>query len=696
MRVERSVVIRASQDRVWEKLADPGKLPTFMASITRFERSGAQRVGVGARYNLRLEVGSAYPGGLIEIVEYEPGWELAWNSVTGLDHRGRWRLRPGRAGTTVVTFRLIYSTPGLPFGPIVDAVSAPLLRDTVRRSLEELKRQLEAISTVPSAPGALELALRGGEDLAVLGRSGLLRLYGPAQLFGLGRALLTWGVTPAAAYASAAALSPDRDAIVDEAGSVTFRDVDRRTNALARGLAELGVSGDSGVGMLARNHRGFIEGSVAAWKLGARTVYLNTSFAGPQLRQVLKREDVDTLIHDSEFAKQVGPAQRRVRKVLSWEEGVVGSARSLEDLIEVEDTGSLSAPDKPGRAVILTSGTTGAPKGAQRSLATSIDPAVALLSRIPLRVEEPTMIAAPLFHAWGFAHLMVGLLLRSTLVLQRRFDPEQVLAGIERNRVTTLVAVPVMLQRILELPARTRRRYDTSSLRVVAVSGSALSNGLAHRFMDEFGDVLYNLYGSTEVAWAAIATPAELRAHAGTAGRPPRGTVVRVYREDGVIAAPGESGQIFVGNDLLFEGYTGGGSKEMRDGLMTTGDLGHFDADGLLFVEGRSDDMIVSGGENVYPGEVEDVIGKLPGVAECAVVGVPDPQFGQALQAFVVRAGRGARVTEDSVRAHVRNKLARYKVPKSVVFVKELPRNATGKVVKKELRSQRPSLSAAR
>ena len=686
MRVEESVVIRVPQDRVWDKLADPGRLPEFMAAITRFEQSGSRRAGLGARYNLRLQVGSAYPGGLIEIVEYEPGWELAWNSVTGLGHRGRWRLRPGRGGTTVVTFRLIYSTPGLPFGPIVDAVSAPLLRDVVRRSLQELKRQLEAASTVPAAPGVVELAVRGAEDLAVLRHSGLLRPYGPLQLFGAGRALLSWGITPAAAYSSAAAISPDREAIVDEAGSLTFRDVDRRTNALARGLAEIGVEQDSAVGLLARNHRGFVEASVAAWKLGARTVYLNTSFAGPQLRSVVRREGVEVLIHDSEFAKQVGPAQRRVQRLLAWEEGVVGRQRALEDLIEIEDTSGLSAPRRAGRAVILTSGTTGDPKGAQRSLATSIDPAVALLSKIPLRVEEPTLIAAPLFHAWGFAHLMVGMLLRSTLVLQRRFDPEQVLAAIERNGVTALVAVPVMLQRILELPARTRRKYDTSSLRVVAVSGSALTPGLAHRFMDEFGDVLYNLYGSTEVAWATIATPAELRVHPATAGRPPRGTVVRIYREDGTLADPGETGQIFVGNDLLFEGYTGGGSKETRDGLMTTGDLGRFDADGLLFVDGRADDMIVSGGENVYPAEVEGVIERLPGVAECAVVGVDDAQFGQVLKAFVVK-GRRARLTEEAVRSHVRDRLALYKVPKSVVFVKELPRNATGKVVKKKLRS---------
>jgi fatty-acyl-CoA synthase len=335
--------------------------------------------------------------------------------------------------------------------------------------------------------------------------------------------------------------------------------------------------------------------------------------------------------------------------VLGWDVGIVGRRRSAEDLIEVEATDSLRPPRQAGGAVILTSGTTGTPRGAQRSATTGLLPAVALLSRIPLRVEETTLIAAPLFHAWGFGNWMLSLLLRSTLVLQRRFDPEAVLAGIEQHRVTALVAVPVMLQRILELPPRTRRRYDTSSLRVVSVSGSAFGAGLATAFMDEFGDVLYNLYGSTEVAWATIATPDELRQHPDTAGRPPLGTVVRVYREDGSEAEPGETGAIYVGNELLTEGM----GKEMRDGLMSTGDLGHFDEDGLLFVRGRSDDMIVSGGENVYPAEVEDVISRLPEVAEAAVVGVADESFGQALRAYVVRRA-GARLTEASVKDAVR------------------------------------------
>jgi acyl-CoA synthetase (AMP-forming)/AMP-acid ligase II len=270
-------------------------------------------------------------------------------------------------------------------------------------------------------------------------------------------------------------------------------------------------------------------------------------------------------------------------------------------------------------------------------------------------------------------------------VLQRRFDPAATLAAASQHRVHSLVAVPVMLQRLLELPDHVRSARPLRALRVVAVSGSALPGALAIRFMDAYGDLLYNLYGSTEAAWAAIASPADLRAAPGTAGRPPRGTVVRIVDDRGHELPPDHIGRIFVGNSMVFEGYTGGGDKERLDDLVSTGDLGRFDEDGRLFVEGRDDDMIVSGGENVFPAEVEDLLSHHPAVAEVAVVGVPDERFGQRLAAYVVRRG-GTRADEGQLRGYVRERLAGYKVPRDIVFVDVLPRNATGKVLKRELR----------
>jgi acyl-CoA synthetase (AMP-forming)/AMP-acid ligase II len=499
------------------------------------------------------------------------------------------------------------------------------------------------------------------------------------------RALRRWGPTPAAAYTGSAARYPNRAAIVDERGILTFDEVQRRTNALAWGLKAEGVEEGDGVAIMCRNHRGFIDATIACSKLGANSLYLNTAFAGPQIADVLRREDPKVLIYDEEFADLVSEGSVGRKCFVAWcDPGETPLAPLLEELIAREGDAELQPPSERGRVVILTSGTTGTPKGAARKQPESLDPAAALFSKIPLKARETTMIAAPMFHSWGFAHFTLALPLASTLVLRRRFDPEDTLRVVAQHRASALAVVPVMLQRILELPKEAIARYDTHALRVIAVSGSALPGELATRAMDVFGDVVYNLYGSTEVAWATIATPSDLRAAPGTAGRPPLGTIVKLLDAEGREARPGEGGRIFVANELVFEGYTGGGGKEIVGGLMSTGDVGHFDVAGRLFVDGRDDEMIVSGGENVFPREVEDLLADSEQIEEAAVIGVDDAEWGQRLKAFVVPRN-GAQLSEDTVKGYVKENLARYKVPREVVFLDELPRNATGKVLKREL-----------
>jgi fatty-acyl-CoA synthase len=523
------------------------------------------------------------------------------------------------------------------------------------------------------------------EVAQTLARTGLLRPTRPDRVVRSLMALRRWGPTPAAAYMGAAARDPDRTALVDERGGLTFSDVHRRTNALAHGLRQAGVAEGDGVAIMCRNHRGFIDATVACSKLGASALYLNTAFAGPQITDVLRREDPAAVVYDAEFSELVADGARERLRFVGWSDpGSDAADPLLEDLIADGDESGVSPPVERGRVVILTSGTTGSPKGATRKEPDSMAPMAAMLSKIPLRVKETTMIAAPMFHSWGFAHFTLGMPLASTLILQRRFDPEETLRAVAQHRASSLALVPVMLQRILDLDPRTIARYDLRSLRILAVSGSALPGELAIRAMDTFGDVLYNLYGSTEVAWATIATPADLRAAPGTAGRPPLGTVVKLLDKAGNEVPPGASGRIFVANEMVFDGYSGGGSKEIIDGLMSTGDVGHFDAAGRLFVDGRDDEMIVSGGENVFPREVEDLLADHAQVEEVAVVGVPDNEFGQRLRAFVV-ARPGTSLTEDVVKDYVKQNLARYKVPREVVFIEELPRNATGKILKREL-----------
>ncbi|HET9859029.1 MAG TPA: AMP-binding protein [Nocardioidaceae bacterium] len=519
--------------------------------------------------------------------------------------------------------------------------------------------------------------------LRVLASAGIIYPYSPRVLYRIARTLHEWGRGPAGGFTTLAQRHPDQVGVIDERGELTFGELHRRSNALAHSLRDLGIREGGSVAILCRNHRGFIEASIAAAKLGADLLYLNTAFAAPQLGEVFAREKPAAIIYDQEFTDLIERSGSRATRVLAWVDSEPGDLPTLEQLIGAGSSDDLVPPGHRSRSVILTSGTTGTPKGAPRSEG-SFDAGVALLSRLPLKRGWRTHIAAPLFHTWGWAHLNLAMLMGSTMVLRRRFDPEDCLRAVTEHRCDSMAVIPVMLQRIMQLPHDTLASYDLSHVKVVAASGSALPGDLGSDWMDRFGDHLFNIYGSTEVAWVTIAQPADLRAAPGTAGRPPHATVVRLYDEQGTPVREGEPGRIFVGNSMLFEGYTGGGSKDMVEGLMSTGDVGRFDADGLLFVEGRDDEMIVSGGENVFPQEVEDCLSRHDAVVEAAALGVDDAEFGKRLRAFVVLAP-STEVSEDDLKDWVKQNLARYKVPREIVVLDELPRNATGKILKREL-----------
>lgn len=501
-----------------------------------------------------------------------------------------------------------------------------------------------------------------------------------------------WGPTLAAGYAAGVTRRGDEVAIVDDDGTLSFREVHEQSSALANALARRGVGPETPVALLARNSRWFVLAVAALDKLGATVLYMNTGFAGPQLAEVLEREGCDLLLHDDEFSDAVAGYAPDVQRLVC-DRAPADGTDDLPALVAATSTQDPDKPERQGRQVILTSGTTGTPKGASRSkesLGAGLVAATAIFQRVPFRTEDVHAVPAPMFHSLGNASLLAAATMSHTLVLSRRFDPEHLLAQIEANRVRVVTAVPVMLQRIVALPEEVTERYDTSSLEVVFCSGSALPGSLATQWMDRFGDNLYNMYGSTEVAVATIATPEDLRAAPGTAGKPLAGVDVRLYDDDDRrITEPDTVGRIFVGSALRFEGYTGGQTKPAIDGLLSSGDLGRFDADGRLFVGGRDDDMIVSGGENLFPSEVEDLLSDMDGVREVAVLGVDDDQFGQRLAAFVVTED-GIDLDDRAVKDHVKANLANYKVPRSVWFVDALPRNPTGKVLKRELRERFP------
>jgi acyl-CoA synthetase (AMP-forming)/AMP-acid ligase II len=503
-------------------------------------------------------------------------------------------------------------------------------------------------------------------------------------------ALRTWGTSIAGLTVVASRWVPNEVMLVDDLGPLTWREVNDRTSRLAAGLPLSGPH--PRVGLLCRNHRWMVESLIACSKRGAETVLLNTGFGAGQLRSVLDELRVDVLIADAEFATLLDAVPQGLRRRVIWVEDTLGRAGvpTVEQIIQATPSQELTPPGVQGRTVMMSSGTTGRPKGARRPPKPGLWPLASIRSRIPFRARDTMIIEAPLFHTWGFAAMQICLAMRGTMVLHRRFEPEATLRAVQEHPRTVLMAVPVMLQRIMELPAEVIGAYDSRSLRIAAVSGSPLPGDLATRFMDAFGDRLYNVYGSTEASWVAIATPRELRQDPGTAGRPPRNTSLVILDEDGSPLPRGEVGRIFAANEMLFEGYTGGEPVEVWEGLLSTGDLGHIDDRGLLRVDGRADGVVVCGGENVVARDVEDLLARMPGVREAAVVGVPDKDWGNRLAAYIVLSP-GARLDADAVRNHVRVQVARFAVPRDVHFIPELPRNATGKVLHVRLSAVRRS-----
>ncbi|WP_084477719.1 AMP-binding protein [Nocardia jejuensis] len=515
---------------------------------------------------------------------------------------------------------------------------------------------------------------------------GLIELRRPHVIVRLATLNRTYG--PQAAVVIASAMDhPHGAAIADERGELTYRNLHEQSNALARGLLGLGLAQGDVVGLLARDHRGMALATAAAGKAGLRLALMNTGFAKPQFAEVTERERVRAVLADSEFTDLLGALPDSMPRVLTWvDEGhaLPAAAVTIEALIAANSVAPLPPPAKPAGFIILTSGTTGLPKGAPRTKVSPFTTAL-VVDRVPFPRRGTMVIVSPIFHTTGFGTWSIGSALANKIVLMRRFDAEATLAAIAAHRAEMLVAVPTQLHRILALGPEIIERYDTSCLRTVLVAGSALSPDLAGRFQDVFGDVLYNGYGSTEVAIATVAQPHELRLAPGTVGRPPVTAKVALFDDDGKrVTTPNTLGRIFARTIAPFEGYTDGRHKQIIDGYMSTGDTGHFDERGLYFVDGRDDDMIVSGGENVYPLEVENLLAELPGIEEVAVVGVPDVEFGKRLRAFVV-ASAGVALEPQAIKDHVKANLARYKVPRDVVFVEELPRNATGKVLRRRL-----------
>lgn len=549
----------------------------------------------------------------------------------------------------------------------------------------------QAVSKLQKSIG--QYVARGTAELHYLRKiieSGAIGLEPPLNYAALAADIRKWGEVGMLPSHNARR-APNRAAVIDEEGTLTFSGLDEAAHAVANGLLAKGVRAGDGVAILARNHRWFVIANYGAARVGARIILLNSEFSGPQIKEVSDREGAKVIIYDDEYTKAVSLAQPPLGKLRALgvnpdDDKPSGSSdETLAELIAHSSTAPAPKASRRASIIILTSGTTGTPKGANRNTPPTLAPIGGILSHVPFKAGEVTLLPSPMFHALGYMHAALAMFLGSTLVLRRRFKPALVLEDIEKHKATSMVVVPVMLSRILDQLEKTEPKPDLSSLKIVFVSGSQLGAELATRALGDLGPVIYNMYGSTEVAFATIAGPKDLQFNPSTVGPVVKGVTVKILDENGNEVPQGAVGRIFVGNAFPFEGYTGGGGKQIIDGLLSSGDVGYFDERGLLYVSGRDDEMIVSGGENVFPAEVEDLISGHPDVVEAAAIGVDDKEFGARLRAFVVKKP-GADLDEDTIKQYVRDHLARYKVPREVIFLDELPRNPTGKVLKRELR----------
>ena len=527
--------------------------------------------------------------------------------------------------------------------------------------------------------------------LSTLTRAGLIAPMRPDKYLRIVGAMQRENMAVTSGFAAAAQRCGDRAGLIDEIGILTWRQIDRRADALAAALQALPGGQPDVVALMARNHRGFVDTLIAANRIGADVLLLNTSFAGPALAEVVAREGEGrslVLIYDEEFSDTVDRALQgrpETPRIVAWTD-TDGHELTVEQLIDAHAGQEPRRATARSRTILLTSGTTGTPKGATHS---GGDPGVlkSILDRTPWRAEQPVVVVAPMFHAWGFSQLVFAASMACTVITRRKFDPEATLDLVDRHRATGLCVVPVMFDRIMELPDEVLDRYSGRSLRFAAASGSRMRPDVVIRFMDRFGDVIYNNYNATEAGMIATATPRDLLAAPDTAGRPAEGTEIRILDGDFHEVPTGETGAIYVRNKTQFDGYTSGATKDFHDGFMSSGDVGYLDEEGRLFVVGRDDEMIVSGGENVYPIEVEKTLTAHPDVAEAAVLGADDEKFGQRLVAFVVLTP-GAAATPDSLKQHVRDNLANYKVPRQITILDELPRSITGKISRKELQDR--------
>lgn len=505
------------------------------------------------------------------------------------------------------------------------------------------------------------------------------------------------GMSLRTVHALTAMRNPERLAFVDAWREVSYAQANEEMNRVAHGLRSLGVGHGTRVVLMSENRSELLVAWLALFRLGATAVHVSYRATAEELAWQVNHSKAVVAFVSSSTARAALTARSTIdhslRLVIFDGNGEVGE----EDLSysELLSGGGPEFPERePGELeaenVVYTSGTTGRPKGAVRDFARhGVVELFRIIERLPLRAGERHLVVCPLYHSAAQVFTLLESSLGSTLHLLPHFEPEQTLEAMSKWEVNSVFLVPTMIQRLLDLPAEAFEAHPTPSLRAIISGAAPFPQPLRERAVERFGSrTIYDFYGATELGWVTLIDGEEMLRRPGSVGRPVAGQELRILDETGRTLPHGEIGEVFVRNAQTMRGYLGDdeATNETRRGdWVTVNDLGYLDEDGYLYLSGRARDMVISGGVNIYPAEIEDVLLRHPAIKDAAVIGLPDPEWGERLMAVLVGAD-GVEVDVDEVKAFVREKLSGYKVPRRWEVVENLPRNPTGKVLKRELR----------